>query len=86
MSDSIDDNQQQNVALLNITSEEGNENQPGLPDIPGQGELIEASSKLSTSTNSLQQQNDSFPNDKTSENFKNETEIQIEQDAKVVCY
>ena len=85
MSDSIDNNQQQNLALLNLTSAEGNENQFTSPDQPVQGEIIEENCNLSTSTNSLQQQNASLLRDKKSDS-KEDIEITIEQDAKVICY
>ena len=86
MSDSIDNNQQHNVALLNLESAEENENQPALHYIPNNGEISESTSRLDTSTNPLKKHNVSFRNDKNSENSQNDIEIVIEQDAKVVFY
>ena len=91
MTDSIDNNQQPTVALLNLTSKEGNENQPALRDVPNNGESIETSSRLSTRTRFLQKQTASLRklrnfSRKNRENSKIDIDKIPEENEKVVFY
>ncbi len=79
MSDSNDDNQQHNVALLNPAPSEDNKNHPVLQDLPNSGEISVGRRRLSTSTSSLQEQNASLLNDENSKNSANDIEIVIEK-------